>query len=150
MLNDDYQIIQFPSTILKKESEIVEKSLFNSPTLINFIEKMRIVKEDNGGFGLSAIQIGVNKRIIIVNEIIMINPKIIKKENETDTAESCLSIKGVFKKSRFNKIKVEYLDVHGIKHIATLLDKNAHCAQHEIDHLDGILINDFSGDLYNI
>jgi peptide deformylase len=74
--------------------------------------------------------------------MVLINPKITKTENEIEVEESCLSLKNItFKKKRFDKIRVEYKDVHGKRHTSTFIGTNAHCVQHEIDHLNGILIN---------
>jgi len=99
----------------------------------------------NGCVGMAANMIGYNKRCIIyVNEKeemeIMINPVIIKKEIEYDTSEGCLSLDGIRKTKRFKKIKVEYLNTNFEKRIKTFKDFVAQIIQHEIDHLDGIII----------
>ena len=99
----------------------------------------------NGCVGMAANMIGYNKRCIIyINEKeemeIMINPIIIKMEMEYEAEEGCLSLEGVRKTKRYKKIKVEYLNTNFEKRIKTFKDFTAQIIQHEIDHLDGIII----------
>lgn len=94
--------------------------------------------------GLAANMIGIRKRIIVVLcdgvPLLMLNPEIIKKSVQYDTEEGCLSIPGVRKTRRYKKIKVKYLDLDMKPRIATYDGVTAQAIQHEIDHLDGILI----------
>lgn len=95
--------------------------------------------------GMAANMIGYNKSIIIVLEenhfLIMINPVIIKTSNQTyQTSEGCLSHTGQKETLRYEKIKVEYLDEQFKKKIKTYTGYVAQIIQHEIDHLNGILI----------
>ena len=94
--------------------------------------------------GLAANMIGIRKRIIVVLcdglPLLMLNPEIIKKSMQYDTEEGCLSIPGVRKTRRYKKIKVKYLDLDMKPRIATYEGVTAQAIQHEIDHLDGILI----------
>ena len=94
--------------------------------------------------GLAANMIGIRKRIIVVLcdgfPLLMLNPGIIKKSVQYDTEEGCLSIPGVRKTRRYKKIKVKYLDLDMKPRIATYEGVTAQAIQHEIDHLDGILI----------
>ena len=94
--------------------------------------------------GLAANMIGIRKRIIVVLcdgiPLLMLNPEIIKKSVQYDTEEGCLSIPGVRKTRRYKKIKVKYLDLDMKPRIATYEGVTAQAIQHEIDHLDGILI----------
>lgn len=95
--------------------------------------------------GMAANMIGYNKSIIIVLEedhfLIMINPVIIKTSNQTyQTSEGCLSHTGQKEILRYEKIKVEYLDEQFKKKIKTYTGYVAQIIQHEIDHLNGILI----------
>lgn len=99
----------------------------------------------NGCVGMAANMIGYNKRCIIyINEKeemeIMINPIIIKMEMEYEAEEGCLSLEGVRKTKRYKKIKVEYFNTNFEKRIKTFKDFTAQIIQHEIDHLDGIII----------
>lgn len=94
--------------------------------------------------GMAANMIGYRKRIIIVAtgfaDIIMINPVITKKSEPYETEESCLSLPGVRKTTRYKSIVVEYLDKNFEKHVQTFNGYIAQIIQHECDHLEGILI----------
>jgi peptide deformylase len=100
------------------------------------------------GVGLSAIQIGVPKRIIIAvendNLQLLVNPVITRKlQRETETWEGCLSIPGrQVRVSRPAKCDVDYQDLDGNHHSACFSGLMARIVQHEMDHLDGILITD--------
>ena len=94
--------------------------------------------------GMAANMIGYSKRIIVVDTglmtMTMLNPKIIKKSEPYETEEGCLSLLGVRKTKRYNKIEVEYEDVSFKKHIGKFNGFTAQIIQHEIDHCDGIII----------
>ena len=88
--------------------------------------------------------IGVKKRIIIVNmgfvDVVMFNPVLVKKELPYETEEGCLSLPGVRKTTRYQMIEVEYLDMNWKKQKLKLDGWTAQICQHELDHLEGILI----------
>ncbi len=94
--------------------------------------------------GLAANMIGIRKRIITVahNDSLlpMLNPEIVKKSEPYDTEEGCLSIPGVRKTRRYKKIKVKYLDLDMKPRFGSFDGVTAQAIQHEIDHLNGILI----------
>ena len=94
--------------------------------------------------GMAANMIGVKKNIIIVAigpmDLVMLNPRITKKQGPYETEEGCLSHKGTKKTTRYQTIEVAYMDPSGKKHTGTFTDFTAQVIQHEIDHLDGILI----------
>ena len=94
--------------------------------------------------GMVANMIGVKKRIIIVNmglmNIVMYNPMIVKKDTPYETEEGCLSLDGVRKTTRYQKIEVEYLDAGWKKHRQKYSGWTAQIIQHEADHLDGVII----------
>ena len=94
--------------------------------------------------GMAANMIGVRKRIIIVSlgftDTVMFNPVILKKEEAYETEEGCLSLDGVRKTVRFRTIEVEYLDEEWKKHRQRFTGMPAQIIQHEVDHLNGILI----------
>jgi peptide deformylase len=108
------------------------------------------------GMGLSAIQVGINKRIfVIVLEVgeqefenyIFINPKIISQSTEmvyVDGGEGCLSInretEGIVPRNA--RLTAEYYDIKGKKHTIRLREELAVAFQHEFDHLNGILFID--------
>ena len=97
-----------------------------------------------GCVGLAANMIGVKKRVIIVNmgifDIVMFNPVIKKKSMPYETEEGCLSLDGVRKTRRYEKIEVEYYDMQWKKQTMKLSGWIAQICQHECDHLDGVII----------
>ena len=94
--------------------------------------------------GMAANMIGVKKNIIIVAigpmDLVMLNPRITTKQGPYETEEGCLSHTGKKKTTRYQTIEVAYTDPSGKKHTGTFTDFTAQVIQHEIDHLDGILI----------
>ena len=105
------------------------------------------------GIGLAAIQVGVPKRIIVIdlnkvekkNPMYFVNP-VIKKKNSINSIyeEGCLSVPNQFAEiERPNKCEVEYLDFDGKKQLLEANGLLATCIQHEMDHLEGILFIDY-------
>lgn len=95
--------------------------------------------------GMAANMIGVSKRAIIFEDedksyVVMFNPTIIKYSDEYEAEEGCLSLIGVRKTKRYKKIKVEYYTKDFKKKIKTYTGFTAQIIQHEIDHLEGIII----------
>ena len=94
--------------------------------------------------GLAGNMIGVRKRILVftVGDCIvpMINPVILKKEKLYETEESCLSLIGVRKTQRYERIKVKYLDRNFNKQKQVFSGFTAQIIQHEMDHFEGIII----------
>lgn len=95
--------------------------------------------------GMAANMIGECKRMIAFIEkngdiIIMCNPSIITYKQPYKTIEGCLSLKGQKETTRYQQIKVSWIDEHGKPKIKTYKDFIAQIIQHEIDHCNGILI----------
>lgn len=115
------------------------------------IKDMVKTMEANDGVGLAAPQVGVTERMIIVknyksNEITpMINPVILSKSDKVaDSSEGCLSIPGINKMvTRSEDIIVEYLTEKNVYKRERFSSHMAFVIQHEIDHLNGILIIDY-------
>ena len=105
------------------------------------------------GIGLAAIQIGIPKRIIVIdlkienkkNPLFFVNPVIKNKDSLKSTyEEGCLSVPNQFAEiDRPKKCDVEYLDYNGEKKILKAEGLLATCIQHEMDHLEGILFIDY-------
>lgn len=142
------KIRKYPDLILKKKCETVKKI---TKKIKNLGQDMVETMIENQGIGLAASQVGELKRVIVAQiekgSEIFINPKIIKKGKETEVLEEgCLSLPGLFLKiKRAKEVEVKALDSEGrgIKMKAKGL--SARVIQHEIDHLDGILIIDKIG-----
>ena len=94
--------------------------------------------------GMAANMIGVSKRIIAIAigpmVIPMINPVILSKNGPYEAEEGCLSLPGVRRTTRYQTIEVEYQDTAFKKHRQTYEGFAAQIIQHEMDHLEGILI----------
>ena len=94
--------------------------------------------------GMAANMIGVRKRIIVFcngpMQMIMVNPKIISRTGEFEAEEGCLSLTGIRKAKRYQRITVEYQDQVFRQRTGTFEGFTAQIIQHEIDHCNGILI----------
>ena len=106
------------------------------------------------GIGLAAIQVGIPKRIIVLdisykegkkNPMYFVNPEIIEKSNKNSTyEEGCLSVPGQFAEiDRPDKCHIKYLDYFGQHKEMKAEGMLATCIQHEMDHLEGILFIDY-------
>ena len=144
------EIITVPDEILKKISEPVEKIGVNEKKLINDLFETMY---DSNGIGLAAVQVGILKRILVVDvsskeekkkPICFINPIIKKFSNESSVyEEGCLSIPDTFIEIERPKIcEVEYVDINGKMKTKKFDGLLSTCVQHEINHLDGRLIID--------
>jgi peptide deformylase len=144
-------ILTEPNTLLRQVSQPVEQVGEPEKELMNdMLETMYAAN----GIGLAAIQIGVPKRIIVMDlskeenkklPMYFVNPVITKKNNEkTIYEEGCLSVPNQFAEiERPSKCEVEYLDYNGNKQNLQAENLLATCIQHEIDHLEGILFIDY-------
>ena len=144
-------ILTEPNKLLREISKSVEKVGDEEKKLMDdMLETMYAAP----GIGLAAIQIGVSKRIIVMdisrNEnkkepLYLVNPVIKNKNLEKATyEEGCLSVPDQFAEiERPNSCEVEYLDYEGKKQILKAEGLLATCIQHEMDHLEGILFIDY-------
>tara|TARA_B100000989_G_C19489940_1_gene449292 strand:- start:882 stop:1406 length:525 start_codon:yes stop_codon:yes gene_type:complete len=143
-------IITVPDEVLKKISTPIEKIGLNEKRLIDdLFETMYHSK----GIGLAAVQVGILKRIIVIDisgkdeekkPLSLINPIIKKVSNETSIyEEGCLSIPDTFIEiERPKTCEVDYIDINGKKKNLSCDGLLSTCLQHEINHLDGKLIID--------
>ena len=145
------KILTEPNKILRQISQPVEKVGDEERELMrDMLETMYSAN----GIGLAAIQIGIPKRIIVMDlskeenkklPMYFVNPLITEKNNEKTTyEEGCLSVPNQFAEiDRPSKCEVEYLDYNGHKQNLQAEGLLATCIQHEIDHLEGILFIDY-------
>ena len=144
------KILTEPDPFLRQKSSKVEQVTDETRKLMNdMLETMY----DAPGIGLAAIQIGVPKRVIVIdlsrdekkNPLYFVNPKIIKKSDTDSTyEEGCLSVPGQFAEvDRPDKCHVSFLDYNGKKQELKAEGLLATCIQHEMDHLEGILFIDY-------
>ena len=144
-------IIIEPDTILRKKSETLEKVDNEVRELMDdMLETMYAAP----GIGLAAVQVGILKRLIVIdiskekekkNLLFLINPEIIFKSKNTSVyEEGCLSLPGYFAEiERPAECQIEYIDYEGKKKEMKANGLLATCIQHEVDHLNGILFIDY-------
>ena len=145
------RILTEPNKLLRQISRSVDKVGYAERTLM---DDMLDTMYDAPGIGLAAIQIGVPKRIIVMDlgrdednkePRYFVNP-VIKNKNEKKAKyeEGCLSVPDQFAEiERPNSCEVEYLDYNGKKQVLKADGLLATCIQHEMDHLEGILFIDY-------
>ena len=145
------EILTEPNKILRQKSLLVDKM---DGDLQKLMDDMLETMYAAPGIGLAAIQVGVPKRIIVLdiaqkdkprNPMFFINPEIIEKsENNSIYEEGCLSVPGQFAEiERPDKCYIKYLDYYGQPKEIKAEGMFATCIQHEIDHLEGILFIDY-------
>lgn len=144
-------VVQIGDERLRKPCEEIRK--FDSELWTLLDDMKETVRKENGA-GLAAPQIGINKRVVVIDleegYFEMINPKILAVKGEQTGTEGCLSVKGKYGVvTRPEKVKAEYRDRKGKKHTVTGVDLFARCMCHEFDHLDGILYVDRATELYD-
>lgn len=130
--------------ILNKKSRKIER--FDS-RLFELIDDMKETMMQQDGVGLAAVQVGVLKQVVVIDngdEIIeLINPEIVESSGVQEDVEGCLSCPGEYGiTSRPLKVKVKALDRFGKEHIYEGEGLIARAFCHEIDHLSGILFKD--------
>jgi peptide deformylase len=142
------EIKEYGDPVLREKALPVEEV---TPEILNLIKDMTETMYTASGLGLAASQVGVPKRIILVDGeedglIVLINPMIIKSEGEIVAEEGCLSVPDLYSQvKRALKVTVKALNQNGDPIEITKEDLTARALQHEIDHLDGILFIDRIG-----
>ncbi|MEJ2657375.1 MAG: peptide deformylase [Desulfobacterales bacterium] len=139
-----YQLKIYPDRLLRQKALPVET--LNSD-LHDLIGNMAILMYENYGIGLAAPQVGVLQRIIIADIgeglLTLINPEIIEKEGQNRFEEGCLSLPGIQAEiTRNYTILVRGIDPEGQEKELDLRGLMSRVIQHEIDHLNGVLIID--------
>ena len=145
------QILTEPNKVLRQKSLPVEKV---DSDLQKLMDDMLETMYAAPGIGLAAIQVGVPKRVIVLDiapkdqpksPMFFINPEILDKSKTNSTyEEGCLSVPGQFAEiDRPDKCHIKYLDYHGQSKEIKAEGMLATCIQHEMDHLEGILFIDY-------
>ena len=145
------KIIIEPDPILRKKCDPLEKVDDQTRKLMkDMLETMY----NAPGIGLAAIQVGILKRLVVIDiskdqekkePLFLINPEIIHTSNKTSIyEEGCLSLPGQFAEiERPAECVLKYVDYQGIQKEMKAEGLLATCIQHEVDHLDGILFIDY-------
>ncbi len=138
--------------ILTEENDILRKT---SKKVVSFDENLWELLDDmketllhSTGVGLSAVQVGVLKRVFVINlnnqYFEVINPKIVKREGKQKGQEGCLSVPNRFEDiSRPKTVTIEFVDRFNFPMTVKATDFMARAFCHESDHLDGILFTDY-------
>ena len=145
------KILTEPDPILRKKCQPLEDV---DDELRRLMRDMLETMYKAPGIGLAAIQIGILKRVIVIdlskdnekkNPLFLVNPEIIHRSKETSTyEEGCLSLPGQFAEiERPSECRVKYLDFKGNQKELKAKGLLSTCVQHEIDHLNGILFIDY-------
>lgn len=138
------QIRQFGDPVLKEKSRDVAVD----PELRELVDRMIKIMHAADGVGLAAPQIGILRKVIVFQldkqEYVLINPEITWRSDETITeAEGCLSLASLATDvERAEKVRVEGEDLEGVHQVLELDGMHARILQHEIDHLNGMMIID--------
>jgi len=145
------KILTEPDPFLRQKSKLVEKV---DDSIRKIMDDMLETMYDAPGIGLAAIQIGVPKRIIVLDiskdpekkePMYFVNPeKIYTSKDQATYEEGCLSVPGQFAEiDRPDKCHIKYLDYNGDSKELKAEGLLATCIQHEMDHLEGILFIDY-------
>ncbi len=145
-----YEIKVYPNPILRKKSIRIETI---DDDVLKILNDMKDIMYSYNGIGLAAEQLGILKRLVVVDIkpggnshlIKLINPEIVASEGTYEEHdEGCLSVPGYYDtvKNRKKGVKVKYLDIDGNDRIIETEDFLSVVLQHEIDHLNGILFID--------
>jgi peptide deformylase len=140
------QIRQYPDPVLRLEAQQVQDF---DDDLKQLVERMTRLMQDARGVGLAANQVGVLRRVFVVQAEdeearALVNPSIVERSDEVDEDdEGCLSMQGVVVSvERPVRVRLEASDEQGNPVELELEGLPARVAQHELDHLDGVLILD--------
>ena len=145
------KIVIEPDPILRKKSESLEKV---DDEVRKLLDDMLETMYAAPGIGLAAVQVGILKRIIVIDiskdqekktPLFLINPEIISRSKKTSVyEEGCLSLPGHFAEiERPAECNVKYIDYHGKKKEIKASGLLSTCIQHEVDHLNGVLFIDY-------
>jgi len=147
-------IVKDPDPVLRERAIVVTK--YNS-NLHKLLKDMAETMYDAEGVGLAAPQIGISKRVIVVDVgdenglIEMVNPEIVEQEGEQTGTEGCLSIPNLNGDvRRAQRIKVKGFDRDGNPIEVEATDYLARAFQHEVDHLNGVLFTDIAESIYDV
>ncbi|MDP7593541.1 MAG: peptide deformylase [Litorilituus sp.] len=142
-------VLRFPDPRLKTKAKPVEKI---TDATLTIIDDMLATMYEEKGVGLAATQVDIHQRIVVMDvsensdqPIVLINPEIINKSNETIVnEEGCLSVPGIYAKvDRHTSCTVKALNKEGKEFTLDGAELLSICIQHELDHLNGILFVDY-------
>jgi peptide deformylase len=141
-------VLKYPDPLLRQRA--LEVTTFDTQ-LSKTVEDMTETMRASNGVGLAATQVGIMSRLFVLEFrkrlLHFINPEIINASGEVVLEEACLSLPNVARMvTRAKNITVQYQTIEGIKYETIFKGFIARIIQHELDHLDGILIIDRSSE----
>lgn len=143
-------IVKYPSPVLSFKSEPVPEEKLGSRYIKDLARNLEETCISEQGLGISAVQCGILLQVMLVSEegknfIHMVNPVIHSySSNRNIQVEGCLSLpEKQVAIDRPESIRISWYDIYGQDHIMTIGGLFARCCQHEMDHLNGILMTDY-------
>ena len=149
VIDGGLEILKYPNPILKKKSEPV--TVFDEELAV-FVQNLFAAMRAHDGVGLAAPQVGVLKKIAVVEydnkTYVLINPRVIEQKGLQDGEEGCLSFPGIYAHvTRPQWVKIEAQDETGQLHEYEGEGFTARAFLHEMDHLTGKLFMDYLSSL---
>lgn len=149
IIDGGLEILKYPNPLLKKKSEPV--TVFDDE-LAKFVKDMFAAMRAHQGVGLAAPQVGVLKKIAVVEyegkSYVLINPRVLDQKGLNDEEEGCLSFPGIYAHvTRPEWVKIEAQDETGTVHEYEGTGYTARAFLHEMDHLTGKLFVDYLSSL---
>ena|SRR5690349_19315137 len=145
------EIVKLPNPVLRQVSEPVAEV---TDDVRRILDDMLDTMYDAPGIGLAAVQIGVPRRLVVIDlakegepkdPLFLVNPEITwASEEQSEYEEGCLSIPDFFEMvSRPKEVDLRFLDLQGEQREMRCSGVLATCVQHEVDHLNGVLFIDY-------
>lgn len=141
------KIVTYPAASLRERAAAISEI---DDELRELAEKMMHTMHQRQGVGLAGPQVGINRKVVVINPTgeredrkILINPEVLERRGDMEGIEGCLSVPGVSGNvHRSSYVKVIAYDLDGNELEITATDFVARVLQHEIDHLEGMLLID--------
>ena len=140
----------FPDPILRQKAASVAS--FDRALAVTLKKMYRLMKSQPSGIGIAAPQIGISKRIALVDVsarvagarlLTLVNPEILELAEPRASREGCMSLPDYTANLvRYNRIRFKWQDAEGVWHEQVSAGIEAVCVQHEVDHLNGVLFLD--------
>jgi peptide deformylase len=141
------RILYYPEPVLAEPADEVEEI---DGALVETCRAMLVAMYEARGIGLAGPQVGLRRRIVVANptgepdgDITVVNPLIVEQEGTAEAEEGCLSLPGLYHKIRRSaRVLIRAYDLDGNEVEFEAEGLNARMWQHEVDHLNGVLIVD--------
>ena len=149
---DRLEVVKHPHIIKFPDWRLIEPAKIDlhkiDKDLLELAEHMLDIVVETNSLGIAANQVGVIYRMFVMRDINTnrfykcFNPEILEQDGKTQVIEGCLSLPGKnYKVKRFKRVTVKYTNEHGLEHVEKLTRAMGNIFQHELDHINGILIN---------